>query len=148
MCLLVKLVTKLAAAGNHSNHMGQTNDTIYADKAQHQNTAICATDPSHNKHATPQHKTCGQRKAERRAERQRRREERAALPRGCCGSRLHRLPQVQPTSPVHNLLGPHLYQADAVEGAGVDDAVRQTPSRAGWGPEHGPPPSYEEVEKS
>ncbi|KFH47159.1 hypothetical protein ACRE_020550 [Hapsidospora chrysogenum ATCC 11550] len=109
--------------------MGHLNDTFYADKAQHQDTATCATDHSHNKHAAPRHKTCGQRKAERRAQRQMRRE-------------------VQTTSSVHNLPGPHLYQADAVEGAGVDDAERQTPSRAGWGPEHGPPPSYEEVEKS
>lgn len=145
MCLLAKLITKLAAAGNNGNNAAQTNDKIYADKAQHQYPATCATNPSHNKHSTPRHKTCGQRKAERRAERQRRREERAALLRGCCGSR-H--PQVSTTSPAHNLRVPHLYQADADEDAGVDDTVRQTPSRAGWGPERGPPPSYEEVEKS
>jgi hypothetical protein len=145
MCLLVKLITKLAAVSNSSNNTVQTNDKIYADKAQHHYTATCATNPSHNKHATPRHKTCGQRKAERRAERQRRREERAALPRGCCGSRL---PQVQTSNPAHNLRGPHLYQADADEDAGVDNAVRQIPSRAVWGPEHGPPPSYEDLEKS
>lgn len=144
MGLLKNLVQSLF--GNQCNV--KTPDS-YTHQSGHQYRYYTPTyDWSSECYTYPQRKTCGRREAEHNTQRE--------VRRTCCGSKRRQVkncntPALRDTSvvvPVPSQLSLPPSRDDSIGFAGHEQQIRgSSRAQAGWGPENGPPPDYEEVEK-